>query len=374
MLDEARYFFGMDVCKQMIDQMALLKFNVFHWHLTDDVGWRIEIKKYPKLTQVGGKRNDTEIGTWDSGQYAGKPHEGFYTQEQIREIIRYAAERNITVIPEIDMPGHAAAAIGSYPELKVSLRPLTEFPLSFTKGAVFDPTSEKTYAFLEDIITEVAALFPSKIIHIGGDEVRYKECWEGEPAIQDLMKKKKLNSLTDVQMYFTNRISAIIAKKGCRMMGWSEIMGHDIHGDGGGPPAAGKLDKNAIIHFWYGKPELAKTAASEGHDVVNSTSFMTYYSQDYNRIPLSKAYSFDPLFQGIPKKDEKKILGGGCQLWTEWIPDFKHLQYQAFPRMIAFAETVWTKKENKNYGNFKKRLDNYIAILKNLDYDHGPID
>lgn len=264
MIDEARHFFGEKTIKQIIDQMALLKMNILHWHLTDDTGWRIEIKKYPRLTSIGSKRRESEIGTWNSGKSDGTPHEGFYTQAQIRDIVQYAARRNITIVPEIEMPGHASAAAVAYPFL--SLKTPGEVPTTFIVNTAFDPTSEKTYAFLSDVLDEITALFPGRIIHIGGDEVRYDKQWKGVPEIEEFMKKNGMRSYADVQMHFTNRMSGIIAQKGRNMMGWNEIYGHDVNGDGGGKAGA-KLDTNAVIQFWKGNTGLAKNAIRDGHDV-----------------------------------------------------------------------------------------------------------
>ena len=330
--------------------------NILHWHLTDDVGWRMEIKKYPRLTSVGSKRRETETGTWNSGKSDGTPHEGFYTQKQIRDIVQYAARRNITIVPEIEMPGHASAAAVAYPFL--SLKTPAEVPTTFIVNTAFDPTSEKTYAFLSDVLDEVVSLFPGKIIHIGGDEVRYDKQWKGVPEIEAFMKKNKLKSLSDVQMHFTNRMSGIIAKKGRRMMGWNEIYGHDVNGDGGGK-AGGKLDTNAVIHFWKGSASLAKDAIREGHDVINSTNGFTYLDYSYGSIPLQKAYGFEPVFDGLEEQYHSKVKGLGAQMWTEWVPDVKRLHYQVFPRACAFAEVGWTARDKKDFPDFKKRLKDY---------------
>ncbi len=364
MLDEARHFFGEEALKRIIDQMALLKMNVLHWHLTDDVGWRIEIKKYPKLTQIGSKRRDTELETWGSGKYSGEPHAGFYTQEQIKRIVRYAADRHITIVPEFDIPGHSAAAIVSYPELQLSARMPHEVPVSFNHGAAFDPTKEQVYRFIEDIITEMMSLFPAKIIHIGGDEVRYKKYWEGVPHIERFMKEKNIAKFTDLQMMFTNRITAMLTKKGYRVVGWNEILGADIHQDGNQGSALGVLNPNAIIHFWYGNPSLAVRAAEKGHSIINSTSKMTYLDKNEKKLPLETAYSFEPIFKGLPAKHHHRVIGLGCQLWTEWIRDEKTLHRHLFPRIAAYAETGWSRKDAKNYKNFLERLQAFKQILK----------
>ncbi|WP_246789117.1 beta-N-acetylhexosaminidase [Akkermansia glycaniphila] len=359
-LDEARHFWGMETVKQLIDQMALLKMNILHWHLTDDAGWRIEIKKYPKLTEIGSKREDTETGTWRSGKSDGFPHQGFYTQDHIREIVKYAADRNITIVPEIEMPGHAAAAIYCYPELGIKIP--DKVCTTFVDNYAFNPASERTYRFLSDVLDEIADLFPSKVLHIGGDEVRYNDQWKGEPIIEEYMKKNNMKTFADVQLAFSNRMSQIVARKGRRMMGWNEILGHDVNGDGGGTAAA-KLDKNAIIHFWKGSAELAKQAIRGGHDVINSTHSNTYLDYGYGSISLQKAYDFEPVFAGLEKEYESKVKGLGCQMWTEWVADTDRLHYQLFPRLIAFAEVGWTDKNRKDYADFQKRLKNYAHIM-----------
>lgn len=356
MIDEARHFFGGKTIKQIIDQMALLKMNILHWHLTDDTGWRIEIKKYPRLTSIGSKRRESEIGTWNSGKSDGTPHEGFYTQEQIRDIVQYAARRNITIVPEIEMPGHASAAAVAYPFL--SLKTPGEVPTTFIVNTAFDPTSEKTYAFLSDVLDEITALFPGRIIHIGGDEVRYDKQWKGVPEIEEFMKKNGMKSYADVQMHFTNRMSGIIAQKGRRMMGWNEIYGHDVNGDGGGKAGA-KLDTNAVIQFWKGNTGLAKNAIRDGHDVINSLHTSTYLDYSYGSIPLQKAYGFEPVFPGLEEQYQSRVKGLGAQVWTEWISTPERLHYQAFPRACAFAEVGWTPAGKKDFPDFKKRLKAY---------------
>lgn len=356
MIDEARHFFGEKTIKQIIDQMALLKMNILHWHLTDDTGWSIEIKKYPRLTSIGSKRRESEIGTWNSGKSDGTPHEGFYTQEQIRDIVQYAARRNITIVPEIEMPGHASAAAVAYPFL--SLKTPGEVPTTFIVNTAFDPTSEKTYAFLSDVLDEVTAIFPGRIIHIGGDEVRYDKQWKGVPEIEEFMKKNGMKSYADVQMHFTNRMSGIIAQKGRRMMGWNEIYGHDVNGDGGGKAGA-KLDTNAVIQFWKGNTSLAKNAIRDGHDVINSLHTSTYLDYSYGSIPLQKAYGFEPVFPGLEEQYQSRVKGLGAQVWTEWISTPERLHYQAFPRACAFAEVGWTPAGKKDFPDFKKRLKAY---------------
>ena len=254
------------------------------------------------------------------------------------------------------MPGHASAAAVAYPFL--SLKTPGEVPTTFIVNTAFDPTSEKTYAFLSDVLDEVTAIFPGRIIHIGGDEVRYDKQWKGVPEIEEFMKKNGMKSYADVQMHFTNRMSGIIAQKGRRMMGWNEIYGHDVNGDGGGKAGA-KLDTNAVIQFWKGNTSLAKNAIRDGHDVINSLHTSTYLDYSYGSIPLQKAYGFEPVFPGLEEQYHSRVKGLGAQVWTEWISTPERLHYQAFPRACAFAEVGWTPAGKKDFPDFKKRLKGY---------------
>jgi hexosaminidase len=359
MLDESRHFKGSDVVKKLLDQMAILKMNTFHWHLTDDQGWRIEIKKYPKLTKIGSFRSDTQLSR-KSPDRVGEPHEGFYTQDQIKDIIKYAEERHITIIPEIEMPGHATAAIASYPWLGI-LGTTTEVSQEFGKmDDSFNIADPKVNEFLRDVLTEVFDLFPSDIVHIGGDEVRF-ETWEKSKEIQDKIKKEGLVSPADLQIFFTNQTSKFIEKNNHRMMGWNEILGDNVHewDKDNNMEVKEKLSKTAIIHFWKGSLELVNKAVANGHQVVNSLHSMTYLDYNYETIPLSKAYSFDPIPEGLDEKYNDKILGLGCQMWSEWIPTVAKMEHQIFPRIAAYAEVGWTSKTNKDYEVFLKSLNLY---------------
>ena len=361
MLDEARYFKGMEQVKLLLDEMAFLKMNVFHWHLVDDQGWRIEIKKYPKLTEIGSKRKSTQIGPleWESPIQSAEPHEGFYTQEQIKEIIKYAQERHITIVPEIEMPGHSTAAIASYSWLGTSKKEI-EVPIKFGVGKdVYDVTDPKVYQFLTDVLDEVIALFPSEVIHIGGDEVKYNH-WKSSSSVQQYMKEKNLKTPADLQVYFTNSISKYLQSKGRRMMGWNEIMGHNLHHyqDKNDTKTSQKLAKETIVHFWKGDVDLATTAASNGYEIVNSLHSYTYLDYRYKNLPLSKAYSFDPIPEELDEKYHDKIIGLGCQMWGEWIPTNGNMHYQTFPRIAAYAEIGWTNKNRKDFSNFKRALKN----------------
>lgn len=369
LLDDARYFHGEAFVKQMLDQMALLKMNTLHWHLTDDAGWRIEIKKYPLLTEVGAFRKDSEIETWGSGQTSKEPHGGFYTQTQIKDIIAYAAARNITIVPEFEMPGHASAAIASYTWLGTAGVPI-EVPVKFGRlYDNYDVTKPEVIAFIKDVLSEIFELFPSEVIHIGGDEVGY-EVWEKSASVQAYMKEHHIKTPADLQIYFTNTISKFIESNGRRMMGWNEILGKNIHKDFAekkdDQEAETKLAKNTIVQFWKGDLALLREAAEEGYGIVNSLHSSTYLDYSYTTIPLEKAYNFDPIPEGLESQYHKNIYGLGCQMWSEWTPTNADVERQAFPRIAAFAEVGWTTTENKNYESFKialKKMQAHWDIL-----------
>jgi len=357
MLDEARHFQGKEIVKRLLEQMAQQKMNVFHWHLTDDQGWRIEIKKYPLLTEIGSKRSDTQLGGWNSKKRSGEVHEGFYSQDDIREIVAYATKRHITIVPEIGMPGHASAAVAAYPELGTGRRDI-EVPVVFGKMIdSYNAADEKVYQMLSDILDEVVALFPGEVIHIGGDEVRFDQ-WKDSDEIKALMKRENLQTMADVQIYFTNRISKIIEAKGRRMMGWNEIMGDDLHGflKDGQTGKAASLSKSALVHFWKGSRDLAENAIKKGHQVVNSWHMYTYLDYGYRTISMAKAYHFDPIFSGLEEKYHSNVEGLGCQMWGEWIPTAERMYKQVFPRFSACAEVGWTDLKRKDFSHFQQRM------------------
>lgn len=377
MLDEARYFHGETFVKQILDEMARLKMNTFHWHLTDDAGWRIEIKKYPKLTEIGSVRKDTEIGTWKSGKTAGEPHSGFYTQEQIKDIVAYAAQRNITVVPEFEMPGHASSAIAAYSWLGTAGKEI-EVPVTFGRHYDnYDVTKPEVIEFIKDVLTEMFALFPSEVIHIGGDEVGYKS-WEDSKHVQKYMKENGINTPADLQIAFTNKISKFIENNGRRMMGWNEIMGKNIHKDfaekNDDKEAETELAKNVVVHFWKGDIQLITDAAQKGYSIVNSLHSNTYLDYSYQNIDLEKAYGFNPIPNDLDEKYHENIFGLGCQMWSEWTPTNKDVERQTFPRIAAYAETGWTNKDNKDYIRFRKSMDNITRIWDKLNINYGPLD
>ncbi|MBD3354146.1 MAG: family 20 glycosylhydrolase [Candidatus Lokiarchaeota archaeon] len=351
MLDVCRHFFGVDVVKKTLNLMALQKLNVFHWHLTEDQGWRIEIKKYPKLTDIGSKRADTQLKHSRSRKFRGKPHGGFYTQEEIREIVEYAKKRFITVVPEIEIPGHSQAAIAAYPELTCFGDNFEVASTFGVKKIIYCPGKDEVFKFWKDVLTEVMNLFPSEVIHIGGDEVP-KDRWQECPDCQKLIKEKNLKNEEDLQVYVTNTMASFLAENGRRLMGWNEIL------DEG-------LEPNAICHYWAHSEKEVLKHIKMGRDMVNSKNKFTYLNYGYKGMPLEKVYSFDPVLEGLEGEELKHVLGLETPLWTEWIPDQKTLEFQAFPRIMALAEISWTSKENRDYTSFFQRLQ---AFEKRLDY------
>ncbi len=365
MLDVARNFKSVDTVKMLLEQMAIHKMNRFHWHLTDDQGWRLEIKKYPNLTEVGSKRKDTQIGGWKTPKYTGSPHEGYYTQDEVREIVKFAADRHIMVIPEIGMPGHATAALAAYPEFRCPEQRVPEVSYTFGKKPyVYNVADEKLYPFISGVIDEVAALFPGTVIHIGGDEVDHRH-WTACKQIGALMERENLKTYSDVQVYFTNRLVDMIQAKKRRVMGWNEITGDLVH-NSTGARAERKLAKTAVVQFWKGSSELLRSAIESGYDCVNSTHSSTYLDYTYGKIPVRRAYDFNPIPGGLEAEFHDKVIGFGCQMWGEFIHDDARMEYRAFPRFCAYGEVGWTQPEQKDFNDFRCRLEE--THLKRLDY------
>jgi len=353
-LDVSRHFFPVDYIKRYIDYIALHKMNRFHWHLTDDQGWRIEIKKYPKLTSIGSCRNGTIIGRYPGTGNDGIHYCGYYTQEQIKEVVRYAAQRYITVIPEIEMPGHSLAAIVAYPEL--STTPEIPKQVGETWGTydklnnVFNPT-EHTFSFLEDVLTEVMQLFPSKYIHIGGDECS-KKWWKESAFCQALMKKEGLKNEEELQSYFIHRIEKFLNSKGRLMMGWDEIL-------------EGGLAPNATVMSWRGE-EGGIAAAKQDHDVVMTPGGWCYFDHAQSRnedsvtigsyLPVEKVYSYEPVPAALDETQARHVLGAQGNVWTEYIANTRKVEYMIFPRMSALSEVLWSPKSSRNWDDFEKRL------------------
>lgn len=378
MLDEARYFMGKDAVYKILDQMAQLKLNVFHWHLTDDHGWRIEIKKYPKLTEIGAFRKDTQFGTPETRQtdrFRGEPHGGFYTQEEIKEILAYAAAHHITVVPEIAMPGHASAAIASYPWLGTISKDVEVATKIGVQDPVFNVADPRVIEFLEDVLDETIALFPSDVIHIGGDEVRYDE-WNESVEIQALMEREGIATPAALQVHFTNQISQYVEGKGRRIMGWNEILGLQIHHwqeeSDQITESESNLAQSAVVHFWKGDPEMMITAAERGHDIVNSTHQHTYLDYTYQQIGMKHAYDFNPIPDGMSEAQAERILGLGAQMWPEYTHDEQTMERQIYPRIAAYAEVGWTDLDNKDYADFRDRLLDLALRWEAKDIQYGP--
>lgn len=375
MLDEGRYFKGKEVVKQLLDEMAALKMNVFHWHLTNDQGWRIEIKKYPKLTEIGAFRDSSEINHFGSDVYDGKRHGGFYTQDDLKEIVDYAAKRHIMIVPEVSMPGHASAAIASYPWLGTSgkqIRVPGKFGVHYEVFNVADP---KVMEFLDDVTDEVIAIFPGAVFHIGGDEVKYDQ-WKNSPVIRAYMAKHNLKTPAELQVYFTNEISNMLAAKGKRMMGWNEITGDRLHEYQSNADTEGikqELASGTIVHFWKGDTTLVRKTIEKGYDVVNSYHEYTYLDYSYESIPMEKAYSFNPVPEGLTEEEKSKVLGLGCQMWGEFIPTVESMNLKVYPRLAAYAETGWTDASNKDYQRFMTKLDFFLRKWDAEGINYGPV-
>ncbi len=353
MLDESRHFQGMDMVKRLLDEMARLKMNVFHWHLTDSQGWRIEIRKYPLLTEVGSKRDfshtDLTPEEWDR-LYPDR--RSYYTQRQITEIVRYAAARGIMIVPEIEMPGHASAAIEAYPWLGSSSRVEGRSVWS----DLYQMADPKVEAFLRDVLDEVAELFPSRIIHIGGDEAGFVH-WQNSAEVTAFMKEHNLPTCSDMQLWAINRMSVYLASKGVRMIGWNEITGDNIRNEAHVEASRSeRLADGVVVQFWDGDITLVNKAIDKGYDVVNSNRFFTYLDYSYDAIPLEKAYSFDPRPEGLSDEAASRILGSGCQMWGERTPTPERLWFQTLPRLAAYAECGWTAPERKDLGDFRRRV------------------
>lgn len=366
MLDVGRHYFPVSFVKEYIDLLALHNMNTFHWHLTEDQGWRIEIKKYPKLTEIGSKRDCTVIGH-NSGKYDGTPYGGFFTQEEAKEIVKYAAERYITVIPEIDLPGHMLGALAAYPELGCTGGPYKVA----TQWGIFDDVlcigNPKTIQFLKDVMDEIMEIFPSKYIHIGGDEaprVRWKSCPKCQALVkaEGLKADEKHTAEDRLQSYCTAQIEKYLNLHGRKIIGWDEILEGDVA-------------PNATVMSWRGMKGGIE-AAKLNHDVIMTPTDFAYFDYYQTKdtknepiaiggfLPLEKVYSFEPVPAQLTEDQKKHILGGQANLWTEYIPTTKQVEYMVLPRMAAMSEVLWTNPELKDYKQFKNDLTRMIQIYK----------
>lgn len=373
MFDTSRHFFPVDSVKAFIDMLALHNINRFHWHLTDDQGWRLEIKKYPLLTEVGSKRSGTCVGK-DFESSDSIPYGGFYTQDEAKEIVKYAADRHITVIPEIDLPGHMLAALTAYPELGCTGGPYEVWRRWGVADDVLCAGNDTTMAFINDVLTEVTEIFPSEYIHIGGDEcpkVRWEACPKCQARIKALGLKSDSHSTAEqkLQSYVMESAAKALAGLGRKMIGWDEII-------------EGGLFPGATVMSWRGE-EGAQQAAQQGHDAILTPTNFCYFdylqSQDTDLepfgiggyVPVSKVYSLEPVSPNLTPEQAKHILGAQANLWTEYIPNLSHVQYMELPRLAAMSEVQWTAPEKKDFNDFTKRLPRMIAQYDAQGYNYA---
>ena len=374
LIDPARHFLPKDDVLRFLDVMAMHKLNRLQIHLTDDQGWRIEIKKYPKLTEIGAWRDETLVGHYSQQpwKFDGRRHGGFYTQDDVREMVRYAAERYITIMPEIEMPGHARSAIASYPHLGVfpdkqqGLRPWTRWGIS---EDILAPRPQ-TIDFCKDVLTEIMAMFPSRYIHIGGDEA-IKTQWKASEEIRQMIRDKGLRDESELQAWFTRQIDAFLTEHGRRLVGWDEIL-------------EGGLAPGAVVMSWRGE-KGGIVAAQAGHDVIMAPTSHTYF--DYyqgpreseplaigGNLPLETVYQFEPVPAALTADQAKHVLGAQAQLWSEYVADAKHLQYMAYPRACALCEVLWSPRQDRNLNAFLTRLKLHLARLDAAAVKCRPLD
>ncbi|MVT10181.1 family 20 glycosylhydrolase [Chitinophaga tropicalis] len=362
MLDAGRHFFPPSYIRQFIDMMALYKFNRFHWHLTDDQGWRIEIKKYPRLQEIASVRKETLIGHHRfSKQYDGKPYGGYYTQEEVRNIVQYAAERNITIIPEIEMPGHSQAVLAAYPRFGNTGGPYEVRTTWGISKDVLNPANDSVFTFLQDVLTEVMDLFPGKYIHIGGDEC-LKDRWKESAEVQQLIRKLGLKNEHDLQSYFIQRMEKFVNSKGRAIIGWDEIL-------------EGGLAPNATVMSWRGE-EGGIAAAKQKHDVImtpNTYLYLDYYQGHTtteplnagNFLPLKTVYKYEPLPASLDAAEKQYIKGVQANIWTEFMPDQEMVNYMTWPRALAVSEIAWSQPGKKDLSRFMKKLPSELARMNN---------
>ena len=370
-LDVGRHFMPKEFLKKYIDLLAFQKMNRFHWHLTEDQGWRVEIAQYPRLTQIGAWRKQTIIGRPDrqdstTWRFDGQPHGGFYTQDDIREIVAFAQARFVTIVPEIEMPGHSQAAIAAYPELGNTGDTLSPWTSWGVDQNILNP-GEPTIRFYQNVLTEVMALFPGHWIHIGGDEAP-KAQWKASALAQTRIRELGLKDEDELQSYFTRRMDEFLTAHGRSLVGWDEIL-------------QGGLAPNATVMSWRGT-DGGIAAARAGHDVVmapgSHTYFDHYQSTDTTReplaiggyLPLDTVYAYEPVPAELTVNEARHVLGAQGQVWTEYIPDPKHVEYMAFPRACALAEVLWTPRDERDYSDFLRRLAVHLGRLSVLDVNY----
>ncbi len=370
-LDESRNFFGIDTVKKLLDFMALYKLNRFHWHLTDDQGWRIEIKKYPLLTEIGSKRSGTQLHSWGSLEEDATPHEGHYTQEEIKEVVAYAKKRCIEIIPEIDFPAHCASAIAAYNDLACREIPCEVFPfcgwkLADKKGfknwnRPICLGKDKSIDFVFDVLTEVAGLFPFEYFHVGGDESPTDE-WKKCPACQERMKKENLKNETDLQGWFTNKVNAHLKSIGKTMVGWNEVL-------------ASNIDRDIVAQYWTPKKDKnVNKHIKDGGKVILSNHKYFYFDMLYSYCSAKGTYDFSYKTSSVPTKFKDSVLGVEGENWTEWTRTEKELFFKIFNRALALAETAWSDDGVKDYAGFVKRMEKHKKIMDALGIYYGSDD
>jgi len=371
MLDCTRHFFPKEFVRRFIDGLARHKLNSFHWHLTEDQGWRIEIKKYPRLTEVGAWRRESTFGLQsDEARGDGVPHGGFYTQDDIREIVAYARARHVRIVPEIEMPGHAQAAIAAYPELGCAGHE-TEVSTRWGIHETIYKPSERTFEFLQDVLTEVVQLFPGEYLHVGGDEA-VKTQWINDPEVQQIKRALGLADEDALQSYFIGRINEFIVRHGRRLVGWDEIL-------------EGGLARGATVMSWRGCAGGIE-AANHGHDVVMAPVEFTYLDHFQSAdtaaeplafggcLPVEKVYQFEPLLPEIRPECLPHVLGVQAQLWSEYLPTEQAVEYMAFPRLCALSEVAWSDRASRDWEHFLPRLRRHLKRLDVLRVAYRPLD
>ncbi|RZW56580.1 MAG: beta-N-acetylhexosaminidase [Flavobacteriaceae bacterium] len=367
-LDVGRHMYSVAFIKKYIDALAMLKMNTFHWHLTEDQGWRIEIKTYPKLNEIAAFRNETLIGHYSDQphQFDGQRYGGYYSQEEVKEIVAYALKRHVTIIPEIEMPGHSQAAISAYPELGCTGRQVDVA----TKWGVFEHiycSKEQTFEFLEAVLDEVIALFPSEYIHIGGDEAP-KTNWKACSECQKRIRSEGLKDEHELQNYFISRIESYLNSKGRQIIGWDEIL-------------EGGLAPNATVMSWRGMNGAIEAAKKKHQVIMTPTShcYFDYYQSDNENeplaiggfLPLEKVYHFNPIPEELNREESKYVLGAQGNIWTEYMPTDAKVEYMAFPRILAMCEVLWSNEDQKNYSHFVERLENFHERLEALNINYA---
>ncbi|PKO12464.1 MAG: beta-N-acetylhexosaminidase [Chloroflexi bacterium HGW-Chloroflexi-10] len=360
MLDEGRHFHGMKTVKYLLDWMAYFKLNIFHWHLTEDQGWRIEIRQYPNLTKIGAKRRGSQTGGLLGRKLDRTPHVGFYTQAEIREIVNYAAQRHIAVIPEIEIPGHSLAALAAYPELGCTGAHYQVTPYWGIHQDIYCAGKPGTLQFLENVLGEVLEIFPAPYVHIGGDEAP-KQRWRRCPECKNRAAALGLQNMHQLQTHMTNQIGNFLKRNDRQIIGWNEMLD-------------GSLDPNAVVQYWVGKEKTLINHTRQGRKAILSQWSTYYLDHTYAHSALDKVYQFEPIFANLEPQFHTNILGIEAPLWTEYVPTQARLDWQTFPRLLAFAESAWLQPQHKDYNFFEHRLQRLLPILDAAGVGYAPLE